>query len=156
MAICRRTLNKGISTAITYNYLNLPELVTRGVGTIRYIYDASGRKLAHIVTSGSQANRTDYVGEFQYEDDALQFINHEEGRIVVTNPELIYSLDGSTIVPVTIVDATVVTLTANGTETYVMARATSTNARSGMFPIGGTLPVQPGERYKIPCTRLSR
>ncbi len=142
-------LNKGISTAINYNYLNLPELVTRGVGAVRYIYDASGRKLAQVVTSGNQVKRTDYVGEFQYEDDALQFINHEEGRIVVTNPELIYSLDGSTIDPVTTVDATAVTLTANGTDTYVMARATSTNTRSGMFPIGGTFPVQPGERYKI-------
>ncbi len=30
-----------------------------------------------------------------------------------------------------------------------MARATTTNARSGMFPIGGTFPVQPGERYRI-------
>ncbi len=42
-----------------------------------------------------------------------------------------------------------VTLNANGAETYVMARATSVSARSGMFPIGGTFPVQPGERYKI-------
>jgi len=142
-------LNKGISTAISYNFLNLPELVTRGVGTVRYIYDAGGRKLAQIVTSGTQTKRTDYVGEFQYEDDVLQFINHEEGRIVVTNPELVYSLDGSSVNPITTVDATVATLTANGDQTYVLARATSANARAGMFPIGGAFPVQPGERYKI-------
>ncbi len=47
-------LNKGISTPITYNYLNLPELVTRGGGTVRYIYDAGGRKLAQVVTAGTR------------------------------------------------------------------------------------------------------
>jgi hypothetical protein len=36
--------NKGITGSITYNFLNLPELVTRGVNNVRYIYDASGQQ----------------------------------------------------------------------------------------------------------------
>ncbi len=49
----RTDLYKGISVANTYNYMNLPELITRGVGTVRYIYDATGNKLAQVVTSST-------------------------------------------------------------------------------------------------------
>lgn len=74
---------KGV-TVITYNFLNLPELVTRaGDKQLQYIYDATGRKLKQEVTkSGVLEKSTDYAGEYIYENDTLQFINHEEGRIV--------------------------------------------------------------------------
>jgi len=80
-----RDLNKGIGTSladpanlITYNFLNLPETVTKGTNCIRYIYDATNRKLTQVTTFDSKQKQTDYAGEFIYESDALQFINHEE------------------------------------------------------------------------------
>ncbi|WP_422361270.1 hypothetical protein [Reichenbachiella sp.] len=86
--------NKGIEK-IEYNHLNLPVKVTmfplegetQG-GVIEYIYDAAGTKLAQMVyEGGTQTKRTDYQGAFIYESkntdpSQLQFIQHEEGRIV--------------------------------------------------------------------------
>ncbi|MBI1767666.1 MAG: peptidoglycan DD-metalloendopeptidase family protein [Bacteroidetes bacterium] len=77
--------NKNI-TAITYNHLNLPQQVTKGTGEkIMYTYDAGGRKLKQQVFNASSVvtKTTDYAGEFIYQNDTLQFINHEEGRIVM-------------------------------------------------------------------------
>ncbi|HEY9259246.1 MAG TPA: hypothetical protein VIP81_14835, partial [Chitinophaga sp.] len=80
-------LNKNIS-AITYNHLNLPDsIVITGKGVIKYLYDASGTKLKKIVTdrTGSmpQVTTTDYLGSFVYQNDTLQFLSHEEGRVRV-------------------------------------------------------------------------
>jgi RHS repeat-associated protein len=88
--------NKSI-TAITYNHLNLPDKVTKSTGDyIKYVYDASGRKVSQGVynTSNVLKKKTDYAGEFFYENDTLKFINHEEGRIVMTgaDPEYQYNL----------------------------------------------------------------
>src|SRR5690606_28503075 len=48
-----KDLNKNI-TAITYNHLNLPELITiSGKGSIRYQYDAAGNKLKKTVTDNT-------------------------------------------------------------------------------------------------------
>ena len=47
--------------------------------------------------------KSDYAGEYFYENDTLKFINHEEGRVVVLdlnrdeNKDLLYSNDGSTL-----------------------------------------------------------
>lgn len=77
--------NKGISN-ITYNHLNLPtEVKVLGKGKITYTYDASGNKLAKttIDSTGSSVKtiETIYIGLSIYQNDTLQFINHEEGRI---------------------------------------------------------------------------
>ncbi len=77
--------NKKIS-AIHYNLLNLPKTIAiTGKGTISYIYDATGRKLAKTVVdqtvSPNKTTRTDYMGPVIYDNDALQLISHEEGRI---------------------------------------------------------------------------
>lgn len=77
--------NKGI-TQITYNHLNLPSLITiPGKGTIRYSYDAIGNKHRKTVRdeSGSTVKETvtDYIGGLIYQQDSLQQIGHEEGRI---------------------------------------------------------------------------
>lgn len=71
-------------TVITYNFMNLPEIVTRpGDKQVQYIYDASGRKLRQEVSKNSVLEKTtDYTGEYIYENDTLRFINNEEGRIV--------------------------------------------------------------------------
>ena len=77
---------KGL-TVIAYNYLNLPERVSKASsGYLHYIYDASGRKLSQELNEPSNvlAKKTDYCGDFIYQNDTLQFINHEEGRFVMT------------------------------------------------------------------------
>jgi RHS repeat-associated protein len=141
--------NKGITSSITYNHLNLPVLVTKGGNSIQYIYDATGRKLSQVTTFGGRTKQTDYVGEFVYENDVLQFINHEEGRVVVTNTTLIYTNSFESTAGITATNATLTAVTKNGTEKYVQVTPAGTVAQSGAFPIGTTFPVQPGERYLI-------
>ncbi len=150
-----RDINKGIGTSltdvtnlITYNYLNLPETVTKGNNSARYIYDAGGRKLSQVTTFGGQQKQVDYAGEFQYENDVLQFISHEEGRIVLTGNKSMYVHSGDVLTGITAATSTLALITQNGS-TYVRANASSTATKQGMFPIGGTLAVQPGERYLI-------
>jgi RHS repeat-associated protein len=76
--------NKGI-TDIDYNYLNLAQQVNKGATDyVVYTYDAAGRKLAQQVF-GTTPKTTDYIGEFVYEGNNLQYILHEEGRIVPDN-----------------------------------------------------------------------
>jgi RHS repeat-associated protein len=87
-----RDLNKDIGSASTqgirYNYLNLPREITvyktadSIKGTIEYVYDAAGNKLQKIVNeNGRPAKTTLYLGGSVWENDSLQFIAHEEGRI---------------------------------------------------------------------------
>ncbi|MDW7691101.1 RHS repeat-associated core domain-containing protein [Flammeovirgaceae bacterium SG7u.111] len=73
--------NKGI-TGITYNHLNLPELIDFGSGnTIQYRYDAAGIKLQKkVYEEGVLAKVTDYLGSFHYEEDTLRFVHTAEGR----------------------------------------------------------------------------
>ena len=142
-------LNKGLSTAITYNILNLPELVTKGNNTINYIYDVSGRKLTQLTTYSGAQKQTDYVGEYQYENDVLQHISHEEGRIVTAKTETVLTHSADVTTGITGVNATLTAMTQNGTEKYVRATSTGTIARTGMYPIGGTLTVAAGETYRI-------
>jgi RHS repeat-associated protein len=69
---------------ITYNHLNLPLQITMGAfsGNIQYTYDASGNKLQKTVTASGQSTKvTTYINGFVYENDVLQFVPHEEGRI---------------------------------------------------------------------------
>ncbi|GAA3655903.1 DUF6443 domain-containing protein [Flavivirga jejuensis] len=75
-------LNKGI-TNITYNHLNLPTLVDindggSNIGTISYLYDATGVKLEKTVSTGVT---TEYAGNHVYEDGSLKFFNHPEGYV---------------------------------------------------------------------------
>lgn len=74
--------NKGISN-ITYNHLNLPTEVEFGVtGKIEYLYNATGQKVAKIVTEGSNITQHDYLaGGFQYKGGDLQFFPHPEGYV---------------------------------------------------------------------------
>lgn len=77
--------NKAISS-ITYNHLNLPELVTiTGKGSITYTYDWSGNKLKKVTVdntvSPTLTTTTTYLNGFVYQNDTLQFLGHEEGRI---------------------------------------------------------------------------
>jgi RHS repeat-associated protein len=91
--------NKGIdgtgTNVISYYHLNLPKRVQKSATAyIDYAYDATGRKLRQFVKDGAHEKTSDYIGEFFYENDTLKFINHEEGRIVMTGavPEYQYNL----------------------------------------------------------------
>lgn len=77
--------NKKIGS-ITYNHLDLPTLIAiPGKGTIAYTYDAIGAKLKKVVvdSTGSSITITTtlYMSGIIYQNDTLQFISHEEGRI---------------------------------------------------------------------------
>jgi RHS repeat-associated protein len=150
-----RDLNKGIGATltdatnlITYNYLNLPETVTKSGNTIRYIYDATGRKLTQRVTTLLSVKQTDYSGEFVYEDDFLRFINHEEGRVVMSSEKLMYTHDGENAIGLTALNTTLAPVTQNG-EKYIRVTSNGAVIGSGIFPIGNTLDVIAGEKYLI-------
>ena len=71
-------LNKGISSNISYNHLNLPTLVNLSSGNIQYIYDATGVKQKKIVSTGIT---TEYAGNFIYEDGTFKMFSHPEGYV---------------------------------------------------------------------------
>jgi RHS repeat-associated protein len=142
--------NKGITVSMTYNFLNLPELVTRGTGnTLRYIYDATGRKLAQVASYTNLQKQTDYVGEWVYENDYLQFVNHEEGRVVYGTQEAIYQNPAESLDEFNTSNASMAIVTQNGTEKYVRVTSNGAVARTGLFPIGDAIAVEPGQRYRI-------
>lgn len=74
-------LNKGI-TAVSYTHFNKPVSITKNTGTIHYSYDAGGSKVQELVTQPSGSKRTDYIGNFVYENNRLQYILTAEGRTV--------------------------------------------------------------------------
>jgi len=85
--------NKKISS-ITYNYLNLPQVITvTGKGTITYTYDASGNKLQKQTVEGSTTTTTLYGSGTVYVNNVLQFVLHEEGRIRVNSSSNGYICD---------------------------------------------------------------
>jgi hypothetical protein len=79
-----KDIGNSATNGITYNHLNLPYKVwVKGKGTITYIYDAAGNKLEKrtIDSSISKTTNTAYLGGYIYQNDTLQFLAHEEGRI---------------------------------------------------------------------------
>jgi uncharacterized protein RhaS with RHS repeats len=85
-------LNKNISN-IQYNFLNLPQTITVSKGSINYVYDAAGNKLQKQTIEGSTVTTTLYMGGIVYQNDVLQFIAHEEGRIRVNSSNTGYIFD---------------------------------------------------------------
>jgi len=74
--------NKGIRK-IVYNHLNLPtEINFAGTDKISYIYNATGQKVAKVMTENSALTKIHYLaGGFQYKHNALQFFPHAEGYV---------------------------------------------------------------------------
>ncbi|MBW8683464.1 hypothetical protein K1Y79_03880 [Chitinophaga sp. B61] len=75
-----------VITSISYNHLNLPEMIkVLGKGTVSYLYDAMGRRLKKTVVDSTvspvRTITTDYINGFVYQNDSLYYFNHEEGRI---------------------------------------------------------------------------
>ncbi|MCK5148087.1 DNRLRE domain-containing protein [bacterium] len=73
--------NKSIS--VSYNYLNLPEVVDYGSGNrIEWVYNAGGAKLRKTVYNNSSvAYIKDYTGGAVYTDQTLDFFHMDEGRV---------------------------------------------------------------------------
>ncbi|RXP52376.1 hypothetical protein EC396_11295 [Lutibacter sp. HS1-25] len=75
-------VNKGISTNIEYNHLNLPTNISFSTGNISYIYDATGIKLSKkVVESGKPDKFTYYAGNYVYDNSSLKFFNQPEGYV---------------------------------------------------------------------------
>lgn len=109
--------NKGIGS-ITYNYLNLPEVIeVPGKGTITYTYDAAGNKLSKVINENIAVfTAYYYIGAFVYKKSWTEYdpvscngcfvdpswqiilplqpelILHEEGRIRLKNIDENYHL----------------------------------------------------------------
>ena len=82
-----KDLNKGIS-GITYNFLNLPNVVTFSDGsTITYTYGADGTKLRTVHKIGSVTITTDYCGNVVYENGTQKLLLTEEGYINLTGTQ---------------------------------------------------------------------
>ena len=79
------------ANGIHYNFLDKPDQIRiAGKGTIQIVYSAEGEKLKRIFTPEGTGvvTATTYIGQFVYQssnrsDDALSYINFEEGRIRV-------------------------------------------------------------------------
>ncbi|MBW7870753.1 MAG: hypothetical protein H3C39_06790 [Flavobacteriia bacterium] len=80
--------NKGI-TSITYNYLNLPELIIfENSNSIEYTYNAAGVKLKKTVIEETATPEVrievDYLDGFQYAGEMLNFFPTAEGYVRAT------------------------------------------------------------------------
>jgi RHS repeat-associated protein len=75
-------LNKGLTQV--YNMFNLPQTAVKGGTSVAYVYDAAGRKLRKLSTTGGIVSITEYIGGIQYEytgsTPVLAFIQTEAGR----------------------------------------------------------------------------
>jgi RHS repeat-associated protein len=77
--------NKGI-TAITYNFIDLPLVITTTTGSVEHSYDGTGLLLSKKITHpGATPGTTvidnyDYWGPFVFLNGTLQYILHEDGR----------------------------------------------------------------------------
>ncbi len=84
-------VNKGIVN-ITYNYLNLPDTIDLGNNTlVTYVYDAQGTKLSStLIYNGDLVTTIYYLNGFVYEDNRLDFIIGDEGRIIYNKGNFFY------------------------------------------------------------------
>lgn len=86
--------NKKVSK-ITYNVLNLPSSISfAGKGVITYFYDAGGNKLQKITVDSTvspvKTTIINYCGGIVFQNDTLQFIGHNEGRVRKKDSVLVY------------------------------------------------------------------
>ncbi|MFT3919620.1 DUF6443 domain-containing protein [Cloacibacterium sp.] len=81
-----KNLDKNIS-AISYNFLNLPNAITQTTSSTSYLYRADGVKVKK--TYGTKV--TDYLDGFQYENAVLQFMPTAEGYYDFANNRYTYN-----------------------------------------------------------------
>ena len=85
-----KDLNKNI-LSITYNYLNLPEQITIADSTIRFLYDATGRKVSKLITRGANITERTYEGGFEYAGEDLSIIHTGEGYVQKADTSFTYN-----------------------------------------------------------------
>ncbi|WP_131329497.1 RHS repeat domain-containing protein [Chryseobacterium piperi] len=89
-------LDKGINK-IVYNYLNLPNNLMMGTGSLsqitNYIYRADGVKVRKQISGGvsPKVSQTEYLDGFQYQDGVLQFVPSAEGYYDFAKNKYIYN-----------------------------------------------------------------
>lgn len=86
--------NKKIST-IQYNHLDLPiSIAVGGKGVISYTYDAGGNKLRKTVVDSTaspvKTTVVSYINGAVFQNDTVQLITQEEGRIRKKDSALVY------------------------------------------------------------------
>lgn len=146
--------NKDV-TSITYNHLNLPGIVTKSNGEyLRYTYDATGRKLAQEVFSsaGALSKYTDYSGDFVYENNKLQFINHPEGRVLmegstVTSMQLFPNPEANGLTGFRALSGVSLQAVSMNNENYVKVVCLQGVSTPGV--ISDYLSVEPGKQYTL-------
>jgi RHS repeat-associated protein len=141
--------NKGITSNIIYNHLNLPVQIVRGNSTIVYHYDATGRKLGQHVYFSPSYKFTEYIGPWIFENNQLQFVQHGEGRIVLAEEKTVIKATGDNISAFApTANATVTQQTLNG-NSYIKVQVNAGIAltKLGAASIGGTINVTAGEEY---------
>ncbi|MEI9922009.1 MAG: RHS repeat-associated core domain-containing protein [Bacteroidota bacterium] len=146
--------NKAI-TSISYLYpFNLVKGVVRGGTTasasVNYIYDATGRKLHQFTNYATSQRNTDYDGEFIYEDDVLQSIQHEEGRIAMASRERIVYSDGTSTSGIVTNNSTAVVDATNlhNGQTYIKVTGNTSATDVSIFLTTG-IPVVAGDTYIV-------
>lgn len=142
--------NKGITTAIVYNHLNLPEQITKVSNRINYAYDATGAKHAQVVSMYDQRVSTEYVGPWVFENNALQFLQHDEGRITLSKRELVYKNTGEDLETLGVTSGASVVSEKVGTDTYIkVTGASGVTTKTGLLTTGNltTFAVNAGDRY---------
>jgi len=73
------------------NFLNLPELITIADSTIRFYYDATGRKVSKVITRGANISVRTYEGGFEYAGEDLSIIHTGEGFVQKTSTAFVYN-----------------------------------------------------------------
>ncbi|WP_202928099.1 DUF6443 domain-containing protein [Cyclobacterium salsum] len=78
--------------AVSYNHLNLPEeFAFEGGQKLKYAYDAAGTKRRQAsYRNGTLTKETHYAGDFVFIDGRLDYMLHEEGRVVFESGKAIY------------------------------------------------------------------
>lgn len=82
--------NSKVGVNIEYNFLNLPKAITKTGETLSYTYNGMGQKLKKVYAFANGNLTTDYINGIQYTDGNIDFIQTEEGRILISGNSLVY------------------------------------------------------------------
>lgn len=145
--------NKGIRS-ITYNHLNLPEQIVTATNTIRFRYDADGKKFSRELfdANGQSLSKTDYIGEFIAENELFHTVSTPHGRAIAPSyANLIYCREANSLEGFTSTSGASLAMYqgAPNEENYLKATSNASSGRHGISSMGGTISVKAGERYSF-------
>lgn len=143
--------NKKISS-IHYNQINLPDRIVKSTGEyIENYYTATGRKLSQLVfnSDGKLQKKTDYAGGYIYEDNFLQFISHDEGRVLMTEKSVLYESRGTSLDGIVAVNGALLSLTNDDFGNYIKVIGHSSSSPVGVRKLAAITSVQEGSYYQV-------